>query len=677
VTDPRRPWARRAAGIGLLVPTLAFPTSVSAPSSGSILIQDPYARGRGSWYVGQVHMHSNTHKSGVSPDSTREKVEKYRDAGFDFVCVTDHNFELLGEGRAYAVLPTRDPGVEGIHFISGAEVGFQVLTPDGSPRWHHFGGVGMDWTVQRGDSLFRLAETDLGTAAGTIDSIRTMRYTEKKEALAILNHPEMVGLGDTRIFPSDIRPLTGQAGIEVFNTKWSNARPGGKSWQRHGASHWDFLIQLGSGMRWGFATDDAHHYRVGMDYLGGWILVQSEELTTEAILDAVKEGCFVACVDSCSGATRDTTSAVFSELGARAAGIVAASDRPTEFTWWADYGHMVRRTEGSFADTFRVEGWERYVRVRIRNDAGAAYSQPFFVENPARDEDRWQLRKERDTRMLFHFNEGSGPVVEDALGGGDHLLLSQPSIPPVAEWLTLADTVAYRDSLWGGWIHNSTGTTPDETDLDRDRWGYALNAHGRSLRGEVPVSERSPFLIEGEVTIEWIGAVTGRTGEEQPILVNEEERGREGARRGWRVVVAPRSATESYRFRCYESGETGQALTIPFGEGIEPSEQHLFALICAERGGKTEIRVFVDGREVARASRSAELAWRTSRTAASTPFLVFADPFREDTSVYYRLRELRLTAAARKDEEILEDAARTGFHRDAAPTPRGGTPGSR
>jgi len=612
-----------------------------------IEIRDPYVGG-GTPYRGQLHAHSTTHKYWVHPDSLRDKVERYRDAGFDFVCITDHNFVTAFADSPYAVLPTRDPGVEGIRFISGAEIGFGLPSQPG--RKHHIGGVGMDWSVARGESLFRLAETDTIAAQSAIDSIRTMRYAEGSEALAILNHPEMEARLDVRFYPGDLARLHGQAGIEVFNTKWSRARPGGKSWQSHGTSHWDYVLATLDGMRWGFATDDAHEYVPGEDFLGGWIVVQAGEPTTSALLDAVKAGRFVACVDSCEGAAFDGESASFTELGVRDGAIVAASDRPTEFTWWTDRGHLVRRTERARADTFAVEGWERVVRVRIRNDRGAAYSQPFFVDAADRDEDRWRLRPEKRTELLVHFDEGAGPVAEDASGHGRHVLLETAPPPPPGAWATFADTVAYRDSLWGGWVLNGVGTVPDETDLDRDRSGYAVRAHGRTLRGEV-----SSVPGADPLTIEWVGAVTRRTDEEQPLLVHE-TRDPDGRRRGWRIVAAEASAPEPYRFRFYEDDEEGRAVTVPIGR-VPPDDVHLLAVVL-EGGRRARVRVHVDG-EVVLDEIAAEAP--PARLAAPAPLVLFADPFRPEAEAFFRLRELRLTASAREAGAIRSDAERIGL----------------
>jgi hypothetical protein len=291
------------------------------------------------------------------------------------------------------------------------------------------------------------------------------------------------------------------------------------------------------------------------------------------------------------------------------------------------------------------------VRVRIRNDDGAAYSQPFYVEGSERDEDRWQLRPEKRTELLCHFNEGVGPVAEDASGHGRHLLLETQPPPPPESWPTLADTAAYRDSLWGGWLHNGTGTVPDETDVDRDRWGYAVRAHGRTLRGEV-VAE----VPAGDAwTLEWIGAPTKRTDEEQPIFVRE-SRDADGRRRGWRIVVAEAQAAETYRFRFYTDDEEGRAVTVPIG-GIEPGEVHLVAVVL-EGGRSTKVRVHVDGAAGFDGAASSSPA---ARPPKDEPIVFFADPFRPEAEAFFRLRELRLSSAARGPDAIREDAERLGL----------------
>ena len=657
-TEPRwasRRWrARLALAIGFAVLPVAPVESAGRSPSPSLRVLDPYADPAAHWYRGQLHMHSTTHKNFVHADSLRDKVERYRDAGFDFACVTDHNFDIRLPGVELPPLPTRDPRVPGILFISGVEVGFLVSSPfEGAPlRQPHVGGVGMDWTIAKGDSLFRLAMTDAATIQGAIDSIRTMEYAPGRPALAILNHPGMNALTDGRLMPSDFRGLSGSAGIEVYNTKWAFPDPSQKAWQHLGTSPWDWLLTHGSGPRWGFATDDAHHYVVGKDFLGGWVLVNADTLSTPAILDAIRSGRFVACVDYAQGASRDNASAVFTELGARGTAIRAASDRPSEFTWWTDSGHCVRRARDVEADAYDVAGWEHWVRVRVRNGAGAAYSQPFYVESPGRDEERWKLRVEADTRLLIHFDEGEGPLAEDASGKGHPLLISPPVVPPPADWLDRGDSTAFRDQTWGGWLPNGVGTSPDETDLDRDRSGYALQAHGRRTHGDIP--DPGGRLFRGDAwTIDWIGAIERRTGREQPLFVRETEDGA-GRRKGWRIVVAEAGAPEAYRFRSY--APDGTARDWPFGETVATGEVELLSLVVsssAADGTTVEARVGGGG------------TWTDRGTdpildpgSGAEGLAVFGDPLHDTPAVYYRLRELRVTGGARPGEAALADATR-------------------
>lgn len=650
---------------------VAFGATIGVSLDEGPRIADPYAGGAGKWYRGQVHAHSTTHKSFVSVDSLRDKVERYRDAGYDFVCMSDHNQVTKVLEAPNFPLPTRDPGVPGIHFISGAEIGFNVLpNTDSPPRKHHFGAVGMDWSVAKGESLFWLEETHFSTAQAAIDSIRSREYARGKSALAILNHPEMEAMADVRLYPSDLRALSGQAGIEVYNTKWAKSKPRSKTWQSHGASAWDYLLATGSGTRWGFATDDAHEYVFGEDFLGGWISVQAETLTTESILDAVLAGRFFACVDSCAGAVRDTASAVFTEIGARGDRIVAASDRPSEFTWWTDGGHLVRTTKAALADTFHVEGWERVVRVRLRNDRGAAYAQPFFVENPSRDEDRWRLRPEKGTLRLYHFDEGAGPTLADAMRPEHPLRILRGVIPSVEGWMSLADTIAWRDSLWGGWLHNGFGTTPDEVDVDRDRSGYAFRAHGRdwyAVGGAGAGRGRDGDLRSlAEGTIEVVGVLHSRGEEAQPLLVCE-RLSSDGAVFGWRLEATPETDAEEFRFR-FSSGSA--AREIAFGRGLAGDAQIIAVTFSTTKKGGT-LRAFAGGEAAGQVEWNGAGVTPEKRAPNSQEeeIFLFRDPFTIESSppVDFAMRELRVTQGVRSDDAIRDDAARLLLTNPASP----------
>ena len=258
--------------------------------------------------------------------------------------------------------------------------------------------------------------------------------------------------------------------------------------------------------RWGFATDDYHEYVVGEDFLGGWIEVQAESLGTEALLDAVRAGRFVACVDSCKGAVRDTASARFTEIGVRG----DRGDRSPERVHLVDGLRQHGARHGAAADTFDVEGWRASCASACATIKGALVDpQPFFVENPDRDVDRWRLRKESSTELLVHFDEGWRRRArrERQRPGRAH--------PARDHAAGRAVEVARRygrrrEPHSGRWMPQRRGqSTRTETDVDRDRSGYALRAHGHDFYGEIEGGD-APFARDGAFTIELIGAIRER-----------------------------------------------------------------------------------------------------------------------------------------------------------------------
>ena len=71
-----------------------------------IVITNPYVS-KDNVYQGQLHCHSACSHDGV--DTPAVLITAYKNAGYDFIALTDHN------------VLTPDPGVSGILFISGVE----------------------------------------------------------------------------------------------------------------------------------------------------------------------------------------------------------------------------------------------------------------------------------------------------------------------------------------------------------------------------------------------------------------------------------------------------------------------------------------------------------------------------------------------------------------------------
>lgn len=199
-------------------------------------------------FKGGLHIHTTLSDGRKTPE---EVAEWYKNQGFDFIFITDHN-----KVSDFSHLCTDDFLV-----LNGGE--FSAGKTDlGEPL--HFVGLNLPpgFTPSSKDS-----PQDL------IDEMR------EAGAEVILAHPYW-----SQLSWQDIFPLEGILGIEVFN--YSSEVGIGKGYSM---VHWDDLLNRGKRL-YGFAVDDAHF---GIDDGGGgWIEVLADELSLESILKAIRNGDF-------------------------------------------------------------------------------------------------------------------------------------------------------------------------------------------------------------------------------------------------------------------------------------------------------------------------------------------------------------------------------------------------
>jgi hypothetical protein len=193
-------------------------------------IVHPYVP-RSHSYKGQTHFHSTCSDGLFPPD---ELVAMYRDAGYDFVNMTDHNVAAI------------DPNVSGILFIKGDEDNGSVWTHIGSANVEH------DCTTPTPQAVI-----DFHLAAGSFVTV---------------NHPSWSSLT-----AAQINDLIGWHAIEICNyaTIGNNEEP-----------CWDELLALGR-LTYGIAVDDTH---IAIQFNKAWVHVFADELTVTAIIVALKAG---------------------------------------------------------------------------------------------------------------------------------------------------------------------------------------------------------------------------------------------------------------------------------------------------------------------------------------------------------------------------------------------------
>ena len=123
----------------------------------------------------------------------------------------------------------------------------------------------------------------------TLDQVHAQRIETNTPMFAHINHPNF-GYGITA---EDIKKLNGERFFEVYN-----GHPAVLSTDEM----WDAINisyhQQGKPLLYGIATDDSHNYHSQSSKLSnsgrGWVMVESEELTTNSLIEAMEAGKFYA-----------------------------------------------------------------------------------------------------------------------------------------------------------------------------------------------------------------------------------------------------------------------------------------------------------------------------------------------------------------------------------------------
>ncbi len=211
----------------------------------------------GEFFRGNLHGHSDN-SDGLLPAET--VCARYRDAGYDFVAVTDHfrpnyNFPLT-DTRAYRAA--------GFTTLLGAEVH--------APRT----AQGLDWHVLAVGLPLDFPAT---TADETGPSLA--RRCAEAGAFVAIAHPHWY-----QLTLDDALSIDAAHAVEVYNhTSAVNADRG------DGLAMYDAL--LSAGRRLGAIAVDDSHWKVA-DAFGGWVMAKAERNEPEELLEALKAGAYYA-----------------------------------------------------------------------------------------------------------------------------------------------------------------------------------------------------------------------------------------------------------------------------------------------------------------------------------------------------------------------------------------------
>lgn len=211
----------------------------------------------GHFYRGNLHTHSNRSDGALPPE---EVCRRYREAGYDFLCVSDHFLEQFD----FPLTDTSGFRTEGFTTILGAEL--HAPATHLGDLWHILAvGLPGDFASPSAD------ETGPDLA----------RRAREAGAFVGIAHPQWYGLN-----LDDALSIDAAHAVEIYNytCEFLSARP-------DGVAILDQLIEEGR-MLTGFAADDAHFH--SDDSFGGWVMVKAERNAPEALLEALKKGRYYA-----------------------------------------------------------------------------------------------------------------------------------------------------------------------------------------------------------------------------------------------------------------------------------------------------------------------------------------------------------------------------------------------
>ncbi len=297
-----------------------------------------------SWYKGNTHTHTLNSDGDSTPD---EVVRWYREQGYRFLVLTDHNFLT---------------SVDGLNALHGADERFLVIR--GEEVTDRFGEKSIH---VNGLEPVRLVPPQGGasvveTIQRNVDAIRAAR------GVPHINHPNF----RWSITAEELKQIRNNRLLEIFNGHplVNNQGGGGVPGMEE---VWDAILSSGQ-LVFGIAVDDAHTFKQPWDRNAarpgqGWVVVRAERLAPASILAALERGDFYA-----------STGVELSDYQVSDAGMTLTIKEDG----WSKYrvqfigrgGRLLYETVANPA-TYRFRGAEGYVRARVLDSNGRlAWTQP-------------------------------------------------------------------------------------------------------------------------------------------------------------------------------------------------------------------------------------------------------------------------------------------------------------
>jgi hypothetical protein len=301
----------------------------------------------GRYYKGNLHTHTLNSDGDSTPDDV---VRWYREHGYDFVTLTDHNYLT---------------SVDGLNALHGADDKFLVMK-------------GEEVTSRFGDKPLHVNGLDPAalipapSGSSVVDTLQKMvDAIRAAKAAPSINHPNF----GWAITTDELRQVQGTRLFEVYNghPTVNNLGGGGVPGLE---DMWDRILSSGK-MIYGIGVDDAHTFKQpGNPMVAGpgraWVQVRAARLEPRALVEALERGDFYA-----------STGVELQSVAASSTGLTIAIKAEPSSKYRVQFvgknGTILSEATSSPA-TYSFKGDESYVRARVIESNGRmAWVQPVPV----------------------------------------------------------------------------------------------------------------------------------------------------------------------------------------------------------------------------------------------------------------------------------------------------------
>ena len=277
----------------------------------------------GHWYKGNLHTHSYWSDGDDYPEMI---MDWYQSHGYQFVALSEHNiiadhekWVRIGQDSLKKVALNNYRGRFGDDWVvdqldeNGLAIKLKTLE-EYRPIFEEPGKFliiqSEEITNQIGDKPLHLNATNLRNLIEpqqgesvveilqkSIDAVQQQREETDQPMIIHLNHPNF----HYAVSLEDMIALRGEQFFEVFNGH-PQVHNQGDSVHIGTEEMWDLVniayLRQGKPMLYALGTDDSHNYhRMGRQWSNsgrGWVMVYANELTPEAIIEALEAGSFYA-----------------------------------------------------------------------------------------------------------------------------------------------------------------------------------------------------------------------------------------------------------------------------------------------------------------------------------------------------------------------------------------------